>query len=173
MQERELRAYAASKEWTITHVFHEQQSGTKDTRPKLAEIMRLATQREIDIILVWKLDRFARSVRHTVVLWGELEAVGVKFVSMLDNLDFTTAQGRFMAHILAIFAEFEASMIRDRVRAGLRAARAKGKTLGAPRRIDRQAVFAYAAEGLRPSQIGRIVGASRSAVRKILACPHD
>ena len=98
----------------------------------LNRLMNDAKQRRIHAVLVWKLDRFGRSLRHLVNALAELEAVGVAFVSLRDNLDLTTPAGRLMFQIIGAMAEFERALIQERVRAGLRNARAKGKRLGRP-----------------------------------------
>jgi DNA invertase Pin-like site-specific DNA recombinase len=92
-----------------------------------------ASQRKFDAVLVWKLDRFGRSLRHLVNALAELEALGLTFISLRDNLDLSTPSGRLMFQIIGAMAEFERSLIQERVRAGLRNARAKGKRLGRPR----------------------------------------
>jgi DNA invertase Pin-like site-specific DNA recombinase len=92
-----------------------------------------ACQRRFDAVLVWKLDRFGRSLRHLVNALAELEALGVAFVSLRDNLDLSTPSGRLMFQIIGAMAEFERALIQERVKAGLRNARAKGKRLGRPR----------------------------------------
>ena len=109
-------------------------SGSKDTRPQLDTMMRLAKARKIDVIVVWKLDRFSRSLRHLVDSLEELKAVRCAFVSLRDNLDLSTPAGRMMFHVIGAMAEFEHELIRERVRAGLAHARNKGKKLG---RCDR------------------------------------
>ena len=101
-----------------------------------------ASQRKFDAVLVWKLDRFGRSLRHLVNALAELEALGLSFISLRDNLDLSTPSGRLMFQIIGAMAEFERSLIQERVKAGLRNARAKGKRLGRPpifvsqRRLD-------------------------------------
>jgi DNA invertase Pin-like site-specific DNA recombinase len=91
-----------------------------------------ASQRKFDAVLVWKLDRFGRSLRHLVNALAELEALGLTFISLRDNLDLSTPSGRLMFQIIGAMAEFERSLIQERVKAGLRNARAKGKRLGRP-----------------------------------------
>jgi DNA invertase Pin-like site-specific DNA recombinase len=108
-------------------------SGSKGSRPELNRLMAAAHTRQIDAVLVWKLDRFGRSLRHLVNSLAELEARGVAFISLRDNLDLTTPAGRLMFQIIGSMAEFERSLIQERVKAGLRNARAKGKRLGRPR----------------------------------------
>jgi DNA invertase Pin-like site-specific DNA recombinase len=94
-----------------------------------------AHTRRFDVVLVWKIDRFGRSLKHLVNALADLDAYGVAFVSLRDNLDLSTPSGRLMFQIIGAMAEFERSLIQERVRAGLRNAKLKGKTLGRPRRI--------------------------------------
>jgi DNA invertase Pin-like site-specific DNA recombinase len=133
MQIRELRGYAKDRGWLLTGVYADYVSGSKDSRPEVNRLMMDAKRRRFDIVLVWKLDRFGRSLRHLVNALAELEAVGVSFVSLRDNLDLGTPAGRLMFQIIGAMAEFERALIQERVRAGLAHARAKGKRLGRPR----------------------------------------
>jgi len=137
MQLAELRQFAAARGWTVAGEYIDQGvSGSKDRRPQLDRLMTAARQRKIDVILVWKLDRFARSLKHLVCALSDFESLGVQFVALRDNLDLTTPAGRLMTQMIGAFAEFERSLIQERVRAGLRNARAKGKRLGRPQRTD-------------------------------------
>src|SRR2546421_1166308 len=134
MQLRELREYAGRRQWEIAEIYTDTGvSGSKDSRPALNRLMADACRRRFDSVLVWKLDRFGRSVRHLVNALAELEAMGIAFVSLRDNLDLATPSGRLMFQIIGAMAEFERELIRERVKAGLRNARAKGKHLGRPR----------------------------------------
>ena len=134
MQLTELREFAAKRGWQLAGEFVDVGvSGSKDSRPQLDAMMRLAQSRKLDVIAVWKLDRFGRSLRHLVDSLEELKAVGCTFVSLRDNLDLTTPAGRMMFHVIGAMAEFERELIRERVRAGLAHARSKGKKLGRPR----------------------------------------
>src|ERR1035437_7012677 len=134
MQLTELREFAAKRGWQVVGEFVDiGASGSKDSRPQLDAMMRLAKSRKLDVIAVWKLDRFGRSLRHLVNTLAELEAVGVSFIALKDAIDLTTPQGRLMFHVIAAMAEFERSLIQERVRAGLALARSKGKTLGRPK----------------------------------------
>jgi len=134
MQLRELREYAERRGWLVAEVYTDAGvSGSKDSRPALNRLMIDAKQRRFDALLVWKLDRFGRSLRHLVNALAELEALGVAFVSLRDNLDLATPSGRLMFQIIGAMAEFERSLIQERVKAGLRNAKAKGKRLGRPR----------------------------------------
>ena len=134
MQLRELRDYSASRDWKIAEEYIDLGvSGSKGSRPALNRLMADAGRRKFDIVLVWKLDRFGRSLRHLVNALAELEAIGIAFVSLRDNLDLATPSGRLMFQIIGAMAEFERELIRERVKAGLRNAQAKGKHLGRPR----------------------------------------
>jgi len=105
-------------------------SGTKDHRPQLDRLLDAARKRQIDLIIVWKLDRFGRSLKQLVIALEEISSLGVGFISYQDNLDLTTPQGRLMFHIIGAMAEFERELIRERVKAGLENARRKGKRIG-------------------------------------------
>ena len=127
MQLRELREYAQRRELQIVEEYIDNGvSGSKDSRPALNQLMADAGQRRFDAVLVWKLDRFGRSLRHLVNALAELEARGVAFISLRDNLDLATPSGRLMFQIIGAMAEFERALIQERVRAGLRNAKSKG-----------------------------------------------
>ena len=133
MQLVELREYAARRGWHVIGEYVDRASGIKESRPALNRLMTDARRRKFDMIAVWKIDRFGRSLKHLVNALAELEAVGVAFVSLRDNLDLSTPAGRLMFQIIAAMAEFERALIQERVRAGLRNARQRGKRLGRPR----------------------------------------
>src|SRR3954462_10032453 len=131
MQSRAMREYAARRGWAIVLQLREVGSGAvkREAREKLLEAAR---RREIDVVLVWRLDRWGRSVTDLLATLQELEHLGVGFVSLTEALDLTTPAGRAMAGMLAIFAEFERDILQERTRAGLAHARQKGKRLGRP-----------------------------------------
>src|SRR5713101_9745480 len=131
MQSHAMRVYAARRGWTIALQVREVGSGAakREAREKLLEAAR---RREIDVVLVWRLDRWGRSVTDLLATLQELEHLGVGFVSLTEALDLTTPAGRAMAGLLAIFAEFEKEILRERTRAGLANARENGKRLGRP-----------------------------------------
>ena len=136
MQLSELREYAARRGLHIVSEYVDHGiSGSKESRPALNRLMVDAQRRKFDAVLVWKIDRFGRSLKHLVNALADLAAVGVAFISLRDNLDLSTPSGRLMFQIIGAMAEFERALIQERVRAGLRNARAKGKQLGRPRRI--------------------------------------
>jgi DNA invertase Pin-like site-specific DNA recombinase len=141
MQLRELPDYVASRGWQVVDEYVDTGwSGAKASRPELDRLLRDARTRRFDAVLVWKLDRWGRSVADSVRSIQELVSLGVRFLAVTQNIDTdeTNPMARFLLHILAAFAELEREMIRERVRAGLRNAKAKGKTLGHPKRIFRR-----------------------------------
>jgi len=135
MQIKHCQDYARSRNWNVSKVVQDIASGAKQ-RPKRDDILKLARKREIDVILVWKLDRWGRSTSDVVSSLEELRELGVKFVSITEALDFTTASGRAMSALLSVFAEFERELIRERVKAGLHMAKEKGVRLGRPSVIN-------------------------------------
>jgi DNA invertase Pin-like site-specific DNA recombinase len=133
LQTRELREYCERRGWSITSEYVDVGvSGSKEKRPELNKLVIDAHRRRFDVVLVWKLDRFGRSLRHLVNSLAELESLGIDFVSLRDNLDLTTPSGRLMFQIIGAMAEFERALIQERVRAGMRNARAKGRRIGRP-----------------------------------------
>jgi putative DNA-invertase from lambdoid prophage Rac len=170
MQNRAMREYAARRGWTIALQVREVNSGTAKRQARKT-LMEAAHRREIDLVLVWRLDRWGRSVTDLLATLQELEHLGVGFVSLTEALDLTTPAGRAMAGLLAIFAEFEREIIRERTRAGLAHAREKGKQLGRP-----ATAAVHAAEirklhraGVSKSEIARRLQIGRTSVRRILA----
>ena len=155
-----MRQYVDRRGWTVFQEYVDRGvSGAKDSRPALNDLMVNAGRRRFDAVLVWKLDRFGRSLRHLVNAIAELEARGVAFVSLSDNLDLSTPAGRLMFQIIGAMAEFERSLIRERVRAGLRNAKAKGRKLGRPRvPVDRSKITALRSQGLGWKKIAAQLG---------------
>jgi DNA invertase Pin-like site-specific DNA recombinase len=131
LQIRALREYAARRGWSIALQVKEVGSGASE-RQLREKLLDAARRREIDMVLVWRLDRWGRSVADLLATLQELNHLGVGFVSLTEALDLTTPAGRAMAGLLAVFAEFERDILRERVRAGLAHARQNGKRLGRP-----------------------------------------
>ena len=169
MQNRAMREYAARRGWTIALQVREVNSGAakREARERLLEAAR---RRDIDIVLVWRLDRWGRSVTDLLATLQELEHLGVGFVSLTEALDLTTPVGRAMAGLLAIFAEFEREILRERTRAGLAHARANGKRLGRPATaaIHAAEIRRLHRAGVSKSEIARRVRIGRTSVRRIL-----
>src|SRR6267154_1615728 len=170
MQSRAMREYAARRGWTIAMQVREVGSGAtqREAREKLLEAAR---RREIDVVLVWRLDRWGRSVTDLLVTLQELEHLGVGFVSLNEALDLTTPAGRAMAGLLAMFSEFEREILRERTRAGLVQARLNGKRLGRPQTAGLQAteIRKMHQAGVSKSEIARRLEIGRTSVRRILA----
>ena len=171
MQTRELREYCERRGWEISGEYVDAGiSGSKDSRPELNRLMADAHKRRFDGVCVWKLDRFGRSLRHLVNALADLESLGVSFISIKDNLDLATPSGRLMFQIIGAMAEFERSLIQERVKAGLRNARAKGRKLGRPRSlVDIMKIASLRSQGRSVREIAEELGYSRSLVHKTLA----
>src|SRR6202140_750586 len=169
MQNRAMREYAARRGWTIAMQVKEVGSGA--TQRQLREkLMEAARRREIDVVLVWRLDRWGRSVTDLLATLQELDHLGVGFVSLTEALDLTTPAGRAMAGLLAIFAEFEREILRERPRAGLAQARLNGKRLGRPQTAALRAseIRKLYRAGASKSEIARRLQIGKTSVRRIL-----
>jgi DNA invertase Pin-like site-specific DNA recombinase len=171
MQTRELEQFAEARGWKLVDSYLDLGiSGTKDKRPQLDRLMADAHKRRFDVVIVWKFDRFARSVSHLLRALETFNALGIAFVSLSEQLDTTTPTGKMVFTILGAVAELERSLIVERVRAGLRNAKAKGKKLGRPRvTVDAAKVASMRSQGasLRAiaSSLGVSVGRVHSAVQ--------
>ena len=170
MQNRALREYAARRGWTVAMQIREVGSGAVERKAR-ERLMEAARRREIDVVLVWRLDRWGRSVTDLLATLQELEHLGVGFVSLTEALDLTTPAGRAMAGLLAIFAEFEREILRERTRAGLAQARLNGKQLGRPITAGLRAaeIRKLHRAGIAKAEIARRLEIGRTSVRRILA----
>jgi DNA invertase Pin-like site-specific DNA recombinase len=140
-------------------------------RPKREELLATVRRRELDAIVVWRLDRWGRSLADLVLTLKELAELGIGFVSLTEAFDMTTPSGRALAGMLAVFAEFEREILRERVKAGIAHARAKGIVLGRPKSAAKKAVEVrrlYRKERLTKSEIARRLGIGRTSVRRFL-----
>src|SRR5579871_372410 len=149
MQTRELDEFIAARGWKLVDSYLDLGiSGTKDKRPQLDRLMADAHKRRFDVVVVWKFDRFARSVSHLLRALETFNALGIAFVSLSEQMDTTTPTGKMVFTVLGAVAELERSLIVERVRAGLRNARAKGKKLGRPRTaVDAATISRLHAQG--------------------------
>ena len=170
LQIQAMRDFAAKRNWTIAVQIKEIGSGAAQ-RELRATLIAAARRREIDIVLVWRLDRWGRSVADLVSTLQELQHLGVGFVSLTEALDLTTPAGRAMAALLCVFAEFEREILRERVRAGLVHARQQGKQLGRPPSVVHNAavVWKLCRQGISKSEIARRLQIGRTSVRRLLA----
>jgi len=170
LQSRAMREYAARRGWSIVVQVREIGSGASE-RELREQLLDAARRREIDVVLVWRLDRWGRSVADLLVATlQELKDLGVGFVSITEALDLTTPIGRAMAGLLAVFAEFERQILRERVRAGLAHARQNGKRLGRPPTAARKGgqVRELYRHGISKAEIARRLHIGRTSVRRIL-----
>jgi DNA invertase Pin-like site-specific DNA recombinase len=173
MQLRELREYCERRDWQIAGEYVDAgMSGAKDSRPELNRLLADAHRRRFDAVVVWKFDRFARSVSHLLRALETFNSLGVSFVSLSEQIDTSTPTGKMIFTVLGAVAELERSLIAERVRAGLRNARAKGKRLGRPPVcVDTSRVAQLRGEGWSIREIAAALGVSRSLVHKTLSNP--
>lgn len=168
MQLIDMRNCIEPKGWSLFKEYVDRGvSGSKSSRPQLDKLMRDAAEKKFDAVLVWKLDRFGRSVRHLVNAIAELESFGVAFISLKDSIDLTTAQGRLMFQIIAAMAEFERELIRERVKAGMSNARSKGKQIGRPSLgITRDQIVALKASGASWNDVSEALSCSLATAKR-------
>jgi DNA invertase Pin-like site-specific DNA recombinase len=170
MQLSALREYVVRRGWETEAEYIDQGvSGSKERRPALDRLMADAKRRAFDAVAVFRFDRFARSVSHLARALDEFRALGIEFVSLHEAVDTSTPMGRAMFHIAGAFAELEREIIRERVKAGLRNARKRGKRLGRrPAMINVQRVQELAVGGLSGRAIAKQVGVAEGTIRNIL-----
>lgn len=169
MQIQTLRKYAKDRGWKVVIEIRDTASGAID-RPRRDEILRAARKREIDTVLVWKLDRWGRSLVDLMASLRELTELNVGFVSMTEALDLTTTTGRAMSGMLAIFADYEREILRERVKMGMAQARLAGRVPGRPLTAALKAdeIRSLSADGNNPAEIARQLGIGRTSVRRVL-----
>ena len=168
VQLRELREYCQRRGWKLADEYVDVGiSGTKATRPELNRLMADAHRRRFDVVTVHRFDRFARSVSHLLRALENFKALGIEFVSLSEQVDTSTPTGKMVFTVLGAVAELERSLIAERVKAGLRNARAKGKKLGRPRKVlDHRRIARLRAEGLGWKKIAAQLRVGVGTVRK-------
>ncbi len=168
LQFEQLRAYCWARGWSYREYVYLGVSGAKTRRPGLDALMQAARRRQVDVVVCTKLDRLARSLEHLVALGGELKALGVDLVVLDQAIDTTTAAGRALFGMLAVFAEFERGLIRERVVVGLQRARALDTRVGRPRSpVGREQVVALRAAGLSFRAIGHRLRISAALAHRL------
>jgi DNA invertase Pin-like site-specific DNA recombinase len=167
LQLRDLRAYCAARGFSLEREYVDVgESGAKDSRPQLNELMATARKRQLDAVLVWRFDRFARSTKHLLLALEEFRSLGIQFISYQENIDTSTPLGQALFTIVAAVAQLERDLIRERVSAGLRNAKLKGKILGRPSRVvSLDEITRLRAQGASFREIAKAVGASPGTVR--------
>jgi DNA invertase Pin-like site-specific DNA recombinase len=160
MQLRELREYSERRGWSVAGEYVDVGiSGTKERRPELDRLMAEAHRRHFDAVIVWKFDRFARSVSHLLRALETFQSLGIHFVSLSESLDTSTPAGKMVFTVLGAVAELERSLIVERVKAGLRNAKSKGKRLGRPKTIlDAARIARLRAQGFGWKRIAADLG---------------
>jgi DNA invertase Pin-like site-specific DNA recombinase len=171
LQIRELRDYCQRRGWDIVGEFIDTGvSGSKDSRPELDKLMRSARRREFDTCIVWRFDRFARSVKHLVMALEEFQSLRIGFVSYQEALDTSTPMGKAMFTIIGAMAELERNVIRERVKAGVRNARRNGKQLGRRKVVfDRSRAMELHQGGASVRQIAATLGVGAGTIHRLLA----
>src|ERR1700730_360787 len=171
LQTRELRQFADARGWNVTGEYIDAGvSGSKDSRPELNRLMADAHKRRFDVVCVWRFDRFARSVSHLLRALETFKALGIDFVSYSEQMDTSIPAGKMVFTVLGAVAELERSLIVERVKAGLRNARAKGKRIGRPSSdVDASQIAQLRASSVSWREIGRRLGISARTARRTLA----
>jgi DNA invertase Pin-like site-specific DNA recombinase len=169
VQVHDLRRYCEARSWTIAHeVVDHGFSGGTDVRPGLRRLLGLVRAREVDIVVVVKMDRLFRSLKHLVTTLEEFQAIGVQFIAVRDNVDYSTPGGRLFVQMLGSLAEFEKSLLRERTMMGLAHARAQGKRLGRPQKHDPEAIRRLRSRGLSYRQIVKRLGVPMGTITSAL-----
>jgi DNA invertase Pin-like site-specific DNA recombinase len=168
MQTRELREYCKHRGWKVCGEYVDEGiSGAKDNRPELNKLMHDAHRRRFDAVVVWRFDRFARSVSHLLRALENFKALGVEFVSLSEQVDTSTPTGKMVFTVLGAVAELERSLIAERVKAGLRNARAKGIRLGRPRvHVNATTVATLRAQGRSWRDLTAEMGISKGSAQR-------
>lgn len=171
MQTRELREYCDRRGWTIVEEFVDTGiSGSKEHRPALDRLLSSCRRRLVSAVVVYRYDRFARSLHQLVNALEEFRSLGIDFISLHEGVDTTTPNGRLVFGIFGSIAEFERELIRDRVRSGLAAARVKGKRLGRPRVfVDASRIATLRAQGRSWAEIVSETGFSKGSAQRALS----
>lgn len=171
MQLGELRAFCQSRGWPVAGEYVDAgMSGSKERRPQLDRLLADCRRRRVDVVLVYRYDRFARSLRQLVNALEDFRSLGIDFISLHEGVDTSTANGRLVFGIFASIAEFERELIRDRVKSGLAAARARGKRLGRPRVVvDAARIAALRVQGRSWREICAETGISKGTAQRSLS----
>jgi DNA invertase Pin-like site-specific DNA recombinase len=168
-QLRELREYCQHRGWEITREYVDTISGAKEKRPQLDQLMADAHRRRFDAVVVWRFDRMARSVSHLLRALETFRSLGIEFVSLSEQIDTSTPTGKMVFTVLGAVAELERSLIVERVRAGIRNARAKGKKLGRPRKLaaNPEMIAKLRSQGASWRAIGKTLGVSTATAFQV------
>lgn len=165
----DLRRYVAARGWTVAEEFVDHGvSGSLASRPALDRLRTAARRRDVDAVVVWRFDRFSRSITDLVASLEEFRTLGVAFISIHEQIDTGSPTGRVVFAVVAAMAEFEREILRERVRAGLSRARERGVHLGRPLKLDALEILRLRRDGMSVRAIARSVGAPASTVADLL-----
>jgi DNA invertase Pin-like site-specific DNA recombinase len=167
LQVRDLRSYCAARGFDLVREFVDfGQSGAKDSRPELNKLMDDARKRQFDAIVVWRFDRFARSTKHLLSALEEFRGLRIQFISYQENIDTSSALGQALFTIVSAVAQLERDLIRERVSAGIRNARANGRVFGRPKStVKREEILKLKAQGQSLRQIAANLGVGYGTIR--------
>ncbi|QLY25694.1 recombinase family protein [Bdellovibrio sp. KM01] len=169
VQIAELKRACEGRGWAIhEEIIDHGYSGSTDNRPGLRRLMALVRAKEVDVVVVVKMDRLFRSLKHLVSTLEDFEKIGVKFVALKDNVDYSTPSGRFFVQILGSLGEFERSLLRERTMMGLEHARTKGKKFGRPRIHNDTEIRRLHQEGKTYRQIQNATGAPMGTISRAI-----
>ena len=165
-----LKQVAERNGWEVQAIYADTISGAKSKRPELDKLMKAVMRKEVDMVMVWSVDRLGRSLQHLTTLLSDIESKGIDLYLHQQNIDTSTPSGKMLFQLLGVFAEFERSMIRERVMAGLDRARSQGKRLGRspvpPITVDK--IKRLREEGLSLRKIAKQIGISTSKVHQLV-----
>jgi DNA invertase Pin-like site-specific DNA recombinase len=177
LQESELKEYCARRGWEAIVYRDHGQSGAKDNRPALLELIKDVRRRKVDVVITWALDRLARSLRHLLVIAEECRTAGVDIVCLKQHIDTTSPSGTLTFQILGAVAEFERELLRERVKAGMAQARRAGKRIGRPTLrhfspVELQQIRSLRTQGTSVRRLATTFGTSQWMIAKLVAPPN-
>lgn len=172
LQRTEILEYLKVRGWERPVVFEDKATGTNGKRPSLQEMLAKIRSGEFDIVICYKLDRLFRSLKDLILTLQFFSENGVEFVALKDNVDLTSPSGKLLTHILGAFGEFEASLIRSRVKSGLAEAKRKGKRLGRPKHGSEELILELRTKGYIYKDIARLAGCSIATVSRVVNRQH-
>jgi DNA invertase Pin-like site-specific DNA recombinase len=168
LQRKELEEYAKARGWEIEKIYEDKSTGTNTNRRALKELLQDCHRRQVKKVLIWKLDRLGRSLSDLISILRDWQELGIDLTSMRDSIDMSSSSGRLLTQLLMIFAEYEVSIIRERVRAGIAAAKARGKKFGRPPRLDHNRIVQLRLQGWSQGRIAKELGTNKGVVSKVL-----
>lgn len=172
-QRQEINSFIQAKRYKNIRIYEDKATGTNNNRPMLRKLLQDCNSRQVGIVICYKLDRFFRSLKDLINTLQQLDELKIAFIALKDNVDLSTPSGRLMMHMIGAFAEFEASLIQERVKSGLKAAKARGIVLGRPRLYESTIPRLMRKQGHSIREISRKLGIPKSTVNDLIKTkPH-